>query len=107
MTHSTVRQYNEASGVTPRVFLIEVVADHRDIDPVDLPTLRRYVDGDLVDRFLRRPPEAGELRFRWDAVVVTLSADRTVEVTTVGGEEAARSRRGRSDGTGGIQVRTE
>ena len=107
MTYSTARQYDEASGVTPRDFLIEVVADHRDIDPIDLPALHRYVDGDLVDRFLRRPPGAGELRFRWDAVVVTLSADRTVEVAAVGGEEVTRSHGGRSDGSTGIRVKTK
>lgn len=106
MTHSTTGQYDEASGVTPGDFLIKMVADHRGIDPIDLPVLSCYVDGDLVDHFLRRPPEAGEFRFRWDEVVVTLSADRTVEVAAVSDEGAARSHAGRSDGGTGIQAKT-
>lgn len=82
MSHSIVEQYDGDLDLTPLDFVIQLVAKHRDTDPIDLTELHQYIDRDLVDRFLRRPPAAGELRFRWDIVTVTLSADRTVEVTT-------------------------
>ncbi len=86
MYHSTIERYDSDSGLTPLDFVIQLVAKHRDTDELDLPILYQSIDGNLIDRFLRRPPAAGELRFRWDSVTVTLSADRTVEVTSIGGE---------------------
>ena len=91
MNQTTTQQYDEKSAVPPLDFIISLVADHRGTDPTELPELHRYLEGDLIDRFLRQPPAAGELRFRWDDVTVTLSADRTVEVTTLGGRELKTS----------------
>lgn len=116
MTRSTVEQYNEELAATPLDFVTCLVADHRNIDLADLPELHRYLNGDLINQFLRQPPAAGELRFRWDDVTVTLSADCTVEVTTTsgrnakaqsnGGSERPQSGIDRKDGVG-IRVTTE
>ena len=94
MTRSTTEQYGEGLTVTPLDFVIRLVADHRDTDPTDLPEIHRCLDADLINRFLQQPPAAGELRFRWDGVTVTLSADRTVEVTTLGGRDLKPSSNG-------------
>lgn len=114
MYHSTIERYDSDSGLTPLDFVIQLVAKHRDTDELDLPILYQSIDGNLIDRFLRRPPAAGELRFRWDSVTVTLSADRTVEATSIGGEgdtlpsneEHAESARSPDNGCGpGTEIR--
>jgi hypothetical protein len=111
-------QYDEELDPKPLGFVIELVADHQNVAPVDIPSLYQYIDGDLVNRFLRRPPAAGELRFRWAGVTVTLSADRTVEVasaedgdssTSANGNntDTTQSRTHRSEDVAEIQVTTE
>lgn len=118
MTRRTIKQYGGEPDLTPLDFVMRLVTEHRDTDVDDLPELHRYLDGDLINRFLRKPPAAGELRFRWDGVTVTLSADRTVEVTSTGGEgdtlpsnggraKDAQSNDDRSEGGTGIRVTTE
>lgn len=118
MSRTTTGQYDEELDTKPLDFVIELVADHQGVDPIDIPSLYRYIDGILIDRFLRRPPAAGELRFRWAGITITLSADRTVEMTPAGdrgdpaspnGNKAssAQSRRYRSEDVTQVQVTTE
>jgi hypothetical protein len=118
MSRTTTGQYDEELDPKPLDFVIELVADHQGVDPIDIPSLYRCIDGVLIDRFLRRPPAAGELRFRWAGVTVTLSADRTAEIAPAGdrsdstspnGNKASsvQSRRSRSENVTEIRVTTE
>ena len=115
VNHSTIKRYDSDLDPTPLDFVIRLVAEHLETDEIHLPELHRSLDGDLIDRFLRRPPAAGELWFRWDVVRVTLSADRTVEVSSIGGEgdtlpsneDRAESTRSHNRARYEIQVTTE
>ena len=88
MPYRTIDQYNEDLAGTPLDFVISLVADHRNMDSTSLPELDKYIEGNLINRFLRQPPATGDLRFQWGESTVKLYADRTVEVATIGGKGA-------------------
>lgn len=93
----TVKQRNEASDATPLDFVVQAVAEHTDTDPVELPELHQYCDGDVIDGFLRESPTAGELNFQWDDVMIKLSADQTVLIQSVGDQAGSNRHREHAD----------
>ena len=64
--------------------VVETVADAEDTDPVKIrPVLAEVVDPDALDALFRT--ESGRVTFDYCGYRVTVSADRTVDVTPLAG----------------------
>lgn len=85
MARVTRKDYPEEGSQTPLDFLITLAANHTGNDPTNLPTLSDYINGDLINKFLRNPPAAGTLRFKWQSMVVLLTADKQVIIKSFDG----------------------
>ena len=75
----TSSRYDPSTDGCPVNFVIGLVAVHRHVDPIDVPELPYYIDADLINDFLRDPPEHGHLQFEWEEVTIVLNADRHVD----------------------------
>lgn len=80
MSSGSEEQYDRELHGTPIDFVIKKVADHQRVEPSELPILDQSIEDTLISNFLMRPPSAGELRFQWGDVIVTLTTHRTVHV---------------------------
>jgi hypothetical protein len=90
VTRITKQDYCEDSSETPLDFLINVAASHTGNSPSSLPVLNDRINCDLINIFLRNPPAAGTLRFKWENMVVVLTADRQVIIRSFDNNSRSR-----------------
>lgn len=86
MPRSTRKCFTESQFTSPLDFLLSLAAEHTGNELSNLPHLFDYVDGDLVNKFLRNPPAAGEFRFKWDSMVVIMTSNKQVTIRSFGGD---------------------
>lgn len=69
------------AGTTTSTAVLEAVSSASDTPAVDLPPLYDAVDPDALNSLFSAPGTSGEISFRYAGYTVTVSADRTVEVS--------------------------
>jgi hypothetical protein len=90
MQEATTGRLTNQKYNAPLDLLIDLAVEHTGREPSSLPNLHDYIDGDLVNQFLRHPPVVGELRFKWDSMVVTITADQHIRIRSFGGPAGAK-----------------
>lgn len=78
-THSETRS-KASSGVAISTAVAERVSTATDTPVLELPPLQEAIDPDALDALVGGPTTTASVRFRYAGCVVTVRADRTIEV---------------------------
>ncbi|WP_435552086.1 HalOD1 output domain-containing protein [Natrinema sp. CGMCC1.2065] len=98
MTNSSTGTGGDAVHETVSSAVVNVIATHRNVDPVDLPPLYEWIDPDAIDALFEPTrtggPRHGRLEFDYDGQRVAVDCTDDVEIS-IDGASAAPSISGR------------